>query len=133
ASMRDLRKCLLEIDGHASVARTQADLISFAQQWDRLNQSPLDDYNTRTAASSDETGEGMEDTDESAFHLQKLPDMLLHTDFTKQSAHRCISYHRFGPQVPPHTIHHPGCLIDDLFHPKDGEEPPKKLPRSTEH
>ncbi|MEQ2213357.1 hypothetical protein XENOCAPTIV_013582 [Xenoophorus captivus] len=61
-AMRELRKCLLEFDGLAIAARIQADLINFAQQWDRLNQSPLDDYNTRTTAPSDETGEGMEDT-----------------------------------------------------------------------
>lgn len=40
-------------------------VISLAQQWDRLKQPPLNNYNTRTAASSDETGRGMEDTDES--------------------------------------------------------------------
>lgn len=64
-AMKELSKCLLEFDEHATVEALQAELISLAQQWERLKQSALEEYNTRAAAASDESGEGFEDPDES--------------------------------------------------------------------
>lgn len=63
-AMKELSKCLLEFDEHATVEALQAELISLAQQWERLKQSALEEYNTRAAAASDESGEGFEDPDE---------------------------------------------------------------------
>ena len=59
------QNCLLEFDEHATVEALQAELISLAQQWERLKQSALEEYNSRAAAAtSDVSGEGFEDPDE---------------------------------------------------------------------
>eukprot|EP00063_Salmo_salar_P063808 XP_014038643.1 PREDICTED: zinc finger protein 519-like [Salmo salar] len=61
------QNCLLEFDEHATVEALQAELISLAQQWERLKQSALEEYNSRAAAAtSDVSGEGFEDPDERA-------------------------------------------------------------------
>lgn len=64
-AMKELSKCLLEFDEHATVEALKAELSSLAQQWERLKQSALEEYNTRATTASDESGEGFEDPDES--------------------------------------------------------------------
>ena len=63
--MKELSKCFLEFDEHATVEALQAELISLAQQWEKLKPSALEEYNTRAASSSDESGKGFEDPVES--------------------------------------------------------------------
>lgn len=47
SALAELSKCLVVYDSTATVANLQIELRNLAQQWDRLVQSPLDDYSTR--------------------------------------------------------------------------------------
>ncbi|ROL53743.1 hypothetical protein DPX16_2464 [Anabarilius grahami] len=63
-TIKELSKCILQFDERVGVETLQAELISLAQQWERLKQLLMENYNIRSAASSDETWEGSEVPDE---------------------------------------------------------------------
>lgn len=46
SSLEELSKCLVVHDSRATVSNLQIELRNLAEQWDRLVQSPLDDYTT---------------------------------------------------------------------------------------
>lgn len=48
SALEDLSKCLVKFDDRATVDNLQYELKSLAGQWDKLKESPLDEYVTRT-------------------------------------------------------------------------------------
>uniref|UniRef100_A0A3B3S3W6 HAT C-terminal dimerisation domain-containing protein n=1 Tax=Paramormyrops kingsleyae TaxID=1676925 RepID=A0A3B3S3W6_9TELE len=48
SALEDLSKCLAKVDDRATVDNLQYELKSLAGQWDKLKESPLDEYVTRT-------------------------------------------------------------------------------------
>ena len=48
-ALKNLSMCLLKFDSRATVNALQSELKSFAAQWDRLKESHVDEYRTRTA------------------------------------------------------------------------------------
>ena len=48
SAMEDISKCLLRFDETATAATLRDELYSLASQWDRLKESPLEDYTVRT-------------------------------------------------------------------------------------
>ncbi|KAL0994134.1 hypothetical protein UPYG_G00118150, partial [Umbra pygmaea] len=48
SALEDLSKCLVKFDSRATVDNLQSELKSLAGQWDKLKESPLDEYATRT-------------------------------------------------------------------------------------
>ena len=48
-ALKNLSMCLLKFDSRATVNELQSELKSFAAQWDRLKESHVDEYKTRTA------------------------------------------------------------------------------------
>ncbi|KAL6485944.1 hypothetical protein MHYP_G00053360 [Metynnis hypsauchen] len=48
SALQDLSRCLIKFDSSATVENLQSELKSLASQWERLKQSPLEEYATRT-------------------------------------------------------------------------------------
>ena len=61
-AMKELSKCLLKFDDRATVEALQAELTSLAQHWERLKQSLQEEYNTRAATTSDDSGEDLDES-----------------------------------------------------------------------
>lgn len=61
-AMKELSKCLLKFDDRATVEALQAELTSLAQHWEGLKQSLQEEYNTRAATTSDDSGEDLDES-----------------------------------------------------------------------
>lgn len=61
-AMKELSKCLLKFDDRATVEALQAELTSLAQHGERLKESLQEEYNTRAATTSDDSGEDLDES-----------------------------------------------------------------------
>ncbi len=48
SALEDLSKCLVQFDSRATADNLKSELKSLAGQWDKLKQSPLEEYTIRT-------------------------------------------------------------------------------------
>uniref|UniRef100_A0AAQ5XSS1 DUF4371 domain-containing protein n=1 Tax=Amphiprion ocellaris TaxID=80972 RepID=A0AAQ5XSS1_AMPOC len=60
SALEGLSKCLVVYDSRATATNLQSELRNLAQQWDRLVQSPLDDYATRAVEEESDDQEEMD-------------------------------------------------------------------------